>query len=190
VNHPGQTDRIDEPLLAGQAEAVSELFAISAKAEAGISQDSRTTTPRNAETASSGLWKTPNVPNRGPEKKEDKRPESGGEDLQTQAMFWLSPAVPNGGRMGARTEAGREGQERHLEHQSLSLTGLQAQPTATSGGASSRSGRTSRRPRLNPEFVRWLMGFAEGWAKLAPLALTSFERWVTLSSRLVARLLS
>jgi hypothetical protein len=41
-------------------------------------------------TGATKQWATPNVPNRGAERKEDKRPESGGEDLQTQAM-WLTP---------------------------------------------------------------------------------------------------
>jgi hypothetical protein len=41
----------------------------------------------------------------------------GGVNLKTVAQFWQTPAVPNGGRMGARTEEGREGQERHIEHQ-------------------------------------------------------------------------
>lgn len=42
-------------------------------------------------------WPTPNVPNRGPERAEDKRPESGGEDLQTAVMDWQTPGTFGGG---------------------------------------------------------------------------------------------
>ena len=38
-------------------------------------------------------WPTPNVPTRGPEKKEDKRPKSGGEDLLTKVMNWPTPGA-------------------------------------------------------------------------------------------------
>lgn len=51
-------ERIGEQLLTGQAQSFPE------------------------------MWATANVPNRGPELKADKRPESGGEDLQTQSLCW------------------------------------------------------------------------------------------------------
>lgn len=52
-----------------------------------------------------------------------------GSSLLAQGELWNTPAVPNGGRMGARTEEGREGQERHLEHQAVSAS-LWATPNA------------------------------------------------------------
>lgn len=50
-------------------------------------------------------------------------------NLREAADLWCNPMTPNGGRMGARTEEGREGQERHLEHQSATW----AAPDATAG---------------------------------------------------------
>jgi hypothetical protein len=71
-----------------------------------------------------------------------------------------------------------------------SLTGHLDPPAATNGSESLPSGPTSRRRRLNPRFVEWLQGLPPGWVSLEPLALTSFERWGTLSCQLAARSLS
>jgi hypothetical protein len=47
-------------------------------------------------TGATKQWATPNVPNRGTERKEDKRPASGGEDVQTQTMLWATPTTQDG----------------------------------------------------------------------------------------------
>lgn len=66
----------------------------------------------------------------------------------------------------------------------------QAREHETNGQPSSPSGQTSPL-RLNPAFVCWLMGWPEGWSDAGrSLAPTSYERWVTASSRWLRRLLS
>lgn len=143
------------------------------------------------------LWGTPRVaeamcletlrPVESIEKHKESRGRTSTGNLEDDVVKWNTPAVPNGGRMGARTEEGREGKERHLEHQAASLTGPPAQPTAMSGSASSPRDPTSPRPRLNARFVEWLQGLPEGWVQLAPM---NSEVWETWSCRSRALLLS
>jgi hypothetical protein len=68
------------------------------------------------------------------------------------------PAGPAGPRMGLRTEEGREGQERHLEHQSVSVaTTLWSTPTAkcSEGSQTHRSGERSGELLLNGQADLW-----------------------------------
>lgn len=60
--------------------------------------------------------------------------------LLGQAQEWQTPAVPNGGRMGARTEAGREGTERHIEHQAAEWS----TPNVPERGPESRAAKAAR----------------------------------------------
>jgi DNA (cytosine-5)-methyltransferase 1 len=198
--------------------------------------------------------------------------------LQGQSQFWLTPMVPNGGRIGTRQEPGREGRERYLENQSLmwmtpraamatngddsgsanrqkqgpnpglkvqaAETTMWATPNATAGkrdhpmpdasigrprgepkeltyqvhqwptplrsdcgekvtlashqasllfaaaechyslqghpttqpGESSSPPTPTSRPRLNPRFVEWLMGWPLGWTDFAPVGM-EYTRW-------------
>jgi hypothetical protein len=102
-----------------------------------------------------------------------------------QATLWASASASD--HKGSSKLGQRRGQ---LSEQTECLTGTQDQPAETSGSESSPSVPTSPRPRLNARFVSWLMGFPPGWESLRPLKPTSYERWVTQSSRLVVRLLS
>jgi len=54
------------------------------------------------------------------------------------------------------------------------------QPTAVSTG----------KPKLNPRFVTWLMGFPIGWTEFSPTASTSFVLWETASSHSLRQLRS
>lgn len=45
-------------------------------------------------------------------------------------------------------------------------------------------------PRLNPEFVTWLMGLPEGWESLTEAEPRNFEHWETLSIQAAQSLLS
>lgn len=69
--------------------------------------------------------------------------------------------------------------------------GPQGRMTEMSGPESSPDGPTSPRPRLNPRFVTWLMGFPPGWADpLRQVGKGSYVHWEMLSSRQVRRTLS
>lgn len=125
-------DRIGEPLLAGQAEshwmtpfglgnvdAAGKLgaggeFAKQAEQWATPAAERithRTDTPTSQAGGTKTLgrdvasWPTPNVPNRGPELKEDKREQSGAEDLQTAAQNWPSPRSEDAESCGNHPEA-------------------------------------------------------------------------------------
>lgn len=81
-----------------------------------------------------------------------------GTTLAMATTLWQTPAVPSGGRMGLRTEEGREGQERHLEHQSVSVaTTLWSTPTAkcSEGSQTHRSGERSGELLLNGQADLW-----------------------------------
>ncbi len=81
-----------------------------------------------------------------------------GTTLAMATTLWQTPAVPSGPRMGLRTEEGREGQERHLEHQSVSVaTTLWSTPTAkcSEGSQTHRSGERSGELLLNGQADLW-----------------------------------
>lgn len=143
------------------------------------------------------LWVTPMVPNGG---RNGARTEEGREGkesgIEHQVQTWATPQATDDQRDRCSTEFMMKTRQRaacsnELAHQvRLDFhTGPQAPPIEENGSESSKQGPTSR-PRLNPRFVEWLMGFPEGWVTLKPLALTSFERWAMQSSLCVARLRS
>lgn len=120
-------------------------------------------------------WSTPNVPNRGPEARQSKqkRGASGSEDLQTQVNQWGTPRAAEWKESGPEGSASHEHRlERHyLDAQALSFRPSRPdRPTPMPGEPSSSSGPTSRpplvRPRLNPRFVEWLMGWPIGHTML------------------------
>lgn len=65
---------------------------------------------------------------------------------------WLAPMTPNGDRMGARTEEGREGEDRNLEHQGSQW----CSPAAGGGGSASRSGERIEEPLLAGQAALWI----------------------------------
>lgn len=73
------------------------------------------------------------------------------------------------------------------------LSGAACFPRARTRTTPSSNGATSseQTERLNPRFVAWLMGLPVGWTDTTtPLARTSFDAWVTESSRWLAHWLS
>jgi hypothetical protein len=155
-----------------------------------------------------GLWHTPNVPNRGPETAESKarRPNAGGIDLQTEAELWPTASARDW-KSGDASDLTMESNARPLNEvathwptpnavdetkyallgdtqRANNLSALarrgdldylrshQDQETSQRGQESSPSAPTSR-PRLNPAFVEWMMGFQIGW--------TDSARWETPS---------
>lgn len=162
-------DRIDEPLLAKQAE-----------------QTAQWATPRAS--------MTENGSDSGSAQRTEQGPNPG---LKDQVKAWATPSAASDANGCSSPEKTAERHAKMPGHKpsilreqvELSPIGPQAQPTEPNGSESSPQGQTSR-PRLNPEFVRWLMGFPPGWVSLHPLALTNFEHWVMASFRLLARLRS
>lgn len=140
--------------------------------------------PRLQDQAREMQWSTPNVPNRGPETRASKQKRgSGGEDLQTQTQDWATP------RAAEWKESGPEGSKSHqhrldrryLDAQAISFRPSHPdQPTEMPGEPSSSSAPTSR-PRLNPAFVCWLMGWPWFWTRAEPtsFAARETESWRT-----------
>lgn len=129
------------------------------------------------------LWPTPRAnADTGP----DICARQGGATLQTAAAA-LYP-TPN-----ARDWKGPDLSSRHggasLSH--FTETGershhsRQVPETPRRGPRSSDTGPTSR-PRLNPEFVDWLMGWPPGWTACAPLETGLFRSWLATVSSLFA----
>jgi hypothetical protein len=162
-------DRIDEPLLAKQAEMTAQ-------------------------------WATPQAHDSqggSPDRIKRHGTKHGDRNLADDVTMWATPSAASDANGCSSPEKTAERHAKMPGHKpsilreqvELSPIGPQAQPTEPNGSESSPQGPTSRL-RLNPEFVRWLMGFPPGWVNLHPLALTSFERWVMASCRLLARLRS
>lgn len=141
-------------------------------------------------------------------KKELGRANSGGGDLQAAVSLWNTPNLPNG---GGKTRGGNRSHELLLAGQAPEVTtwatprandpkdgashgeaptnsylSRQAPRSAINGRTSLHDGRTSR-PRLNPAFVCWLMGWPWWWTNPARIsfAAAEMESWrCKLRSRL------
>ena len=111
--------------------------------------------------------------------------------LAGQAKFWTTPT--KNANLDCPAEQARNSPAAAAAAGMLmeSLTGPRVHPTLPPGSESLPKDPTSRRRRLNPKFVNWLMGLPENWSDVdTPIERTSFERWATLSSRFVERLRS
>lgn len=104
-------------------------------------------------------------------------------NLQDQAATWKTP----------RARADKMGQPRGNDRDDLQAQAASFRPDPepqTPGQPSSSAGRTSR-PRLNEEFVEWLMGLPAGWSDPnRSVASTDFASWATESSRWLRHLRS
>lgn len=132
------------------------------KDEMGLDQQAR---------AIPNQWPTPKTPSGGPEsaqrKKELGRMESGGGDLQASAQSWATPAA----RDFKSAESNQTQQELYgskgppLSHQALSFRFSRPVPVIGSDGQplSPTKRASALRPRLNPAFVCWLMGWPWWW---------------------------
>lgn len=136
-------------------------------------------------------WATPKTPTGGAESRQSRQSRgSGGEDLEAQATANNWPTAGANDWKGSHRPGQRRGQLDEAAEQrwptpraedsesagervgrgvkdtltaasrSLSLPGPASE---SSGDASSPQTPTSRRPRLNPTFVEWMMGFPRGW---------------------------
>jgi hypothetical protein len=125
------------------------------KDEMGLDQQART-------------WATPKSSPSGPDFARKGREGSGGDDLRTQVASWATPCSADW-----RSKGGRTKKPRHRQPLSSQARGFNQQP-ASEGQDSfySRPARPRRsgrryRPRLNPLFVEWLMGWPIGWTSSA-----------------------
>ena len=153
-------------------------------------------------------------------KQELGRTASGGGDLQSTAVNWPTPMARDGAKrsggkrkkddLSSRVEAwpsptAHDGRRPGLDakstqganlSKSVSQFSLQDLGTGTDGLGSSPPGQTSPppsagKPKLNPLFVEWLMGFPEGWSDAGnPTDPTAYAHWETRSCRLALAWLS
>lgn len=121
------------------------------------------------------VWATPTI--KGNHNRAGISPKAG-DGLVTQALRdWSTPSVADvtGGR---KSRSGERSSELLINGQSEALmTGLSTprdRATSPDGAPCSSDGPTSPR-RLNPMFVEWLMGWPEGWTRLALETSTSSE---------------
>jgi hypothetical protein len=104
-------------------------------------------------------WPTPNCGKRGPENRESKdKRKSGGIDLQSTALIagWATPTVQDGKNCAGPSQWDRNSWP------------LNVQAAATGQIAFLSPSETEKRGVLNPDFLRWLMGYPEEWGKYAP----------------------
>jgi hypothetical protein len=117
------------------------------------------------------LWSTPNTPSGGrtlPAEHVQSRgqTEKGKRQvgLEMEARYWRTPSAGHADKGASQSPEKRlaGGHTVDLQDQAEWNSFLPAQPTVSDGPQSSANGPTSR-PRLNPMFVSWLMGFPAGW---------------------------
>jgi len=125
------------------------------------------------------LWQTPQTDSFR-SRSADRKDEQG---LDQQARFWPTPtAEPYGSSQNGINGIGGAHERPSANTPSLdrlSRSFLPAQVPPKAGDASSPTGPSSHRhgkPKLNPEFVRWLMGFPHAWTNCGPSA-TQWSRW-------------
>lgn len=141
-------NRIDEPLLAGQAEQVT-LWATpavqNASNVAGPSQDQRNTPPLTS-------------------------------PVMSVVEMWDSPTAHDGRRPGADTSS-TQGTNLNRQSSLFGLQAQPTEASGSESLPSDPTSRQQSRPRLNARFVEWLQGLPHGWTTLEPMNLGDLETW-------------
>jgi hypothetical protein len=141
------------------------------------------------------VWPTPRTITGGAEsatrKQELGRTASGGGDLQATEQAWPTPTstMTAGDDLRATWMPGSNPVRDDGKKLQNALTTCSQiwdrsrpdRPTLTDGDGSSTRDQTSR-PRLNPQFVEWLMGVPVGWTDFAPLETAWFRWWLLMRS--------
>lgn len=123
--------------------------------------------------AASSSWPTPIARDaRGPSSGKNAQ---GSEPLaQTAIRSWPTPTAGDAKSSGSRASRGNPGNEAN-EGTSLTDATCRSGPprltTCTHGGQC--------KPKLNPRFVEWLLGWPIGWVRLEPLATDRFRQWLS-----------
>lgn len=121
-------------------------------------------------------WRTPDTNECGGAQDATKRLEVGHSlRLQDQVHSWPTPAArDHKGKNSAEHALVTGGGRKHMDQLS-NFVAYSPQAQAIQGGQESSSdGRTSR-PRLNPHFVEWLMGWPIGWTSAGESGLGHVE---------------
>lgn len=104
-------------------------------------------------------WATPNVPTRGCEKAMDKRPESGGEDTQTQATNWPTTSCQDASQRMYQYANGDHAKPVECLPGTARNFSRPTKPTTDDGLSLLQKVWTRpSHPRLSPAFQWWLMG--------------------------------
>ena len=120
------------------------------------------------------LWRTPDSPGTGgPRNRQGSQGNGHQVTIAEQAEHWMTPNVPNGGRVLPEADVIAKGAtadgKRQVGLEMQSRYFRQDQATQNPGDESSSNGRTLRR-RLNPAFVCWLMTWPWWWTHPAPIS--------------------
>lgn len=115
-----------------------------------------------------GYWPTPNVPNRGPERRASKQKRgSGGVDLQTAVQQFPTPSA-------------RDWKASNATGETMQKNSRPLNETVTGGAGG----------QLNPTWVEWLMGWPIGWTDLKPLGMDRFQSWLRQHSESLREIFS
>jgi hypothetical protein len=127
-------------------------------------------------------WPTPCTITGGPEapsKRKERKGIEKGVDLQSAAMHWPTPCSNE--HKGATSKIRNKST---LKDDAVNWTSSLPAPASEPDGPTSSLTDPTSRPRLNVNFVEWLMGVPAGWTDFAPSA-TELFRW---SRRMRSRL--
>jgi len=191
-NHPNATDSLTgatklwPPALAWPTPAARDAKGPNAEAH----RESRERPHEDQLPNRVATWATPNMPSRVPETAASKatRPNSGGIDLQTQAISWATPLAKDGrGEMtlSAKKAARAKGAPKELLHEagafpySPRAEAMKQTPTTPTGalGRLLQSWTPPSCRALNPNFQWWLMGWPSPVRIYCASAATEWSRW-------------
>ena len=125
-------------------------------------------------------WPTPNVPSGGRSPRDGAMSSTGmtadGQkrqvDLGQAARLagWASPKASDSKYPSLQSRMDRDGLAKgeDLKYQASTIPGPDSTPSPAA---------TARRGVLNPDFVRWLMGYPAGWVSSGASAMRSLPRW-------------
>lgn len=104
-------------------------------------------------------------------------PKAGNACLAWDAQEWSKPRASEAKGVAYQRDRGTKGLERpSLTGEAQTFPSSLPGPAASTSGVASSIADPSSRPRLNPAFVEWLMGWPEGWTDFAP-AETAWSLW-------------
>lgn len=189
-NHPGATDSLNAIAKTWPTPRATESTESTETQQARAARGTKASRNLSADTT---LWATPNTPSGGPNTKSTPT-HTGGLDLDGQVVNWPTPAARD--HKGSPTELTRpDGKSRLDQLDRVAENFSPPAPAIHDGPTSSETSRGSRLPspqgvsvyggttrpdlskrmRLNPAFVNFLMGWPWWWTRPEPISYASQE---------------